>query len=116
MATKTSKTVKKKKKVVKKVAVKLSKSVKAQNYELLAAYPLSENEIAVEKDLAEFCKKASFDISKVDKWGVKDLAYEIRGESKGYYLRFILKGGVVRELENLLKIDDKILRYIIVRI
>ena len=85
-------------------------------YELLAIYPLSVNEIVAEKALAEVCKKAGFTIVEVDKWGVKNLAYEIKGESKGYYLRFIIKDGTVSKLENALKIDDMILRYIVVKI
>lgn len=87
-----------------------------KKYELLAIYPLSVNEIAAEKNLADACKKSGFSIVEVDKWGVKNLAYDIKKENKGYYLRFILKGGKVKELENIMKIDDKILRYIVVKI
>jgi len=99
----------------KKITKKTEKEA-AGKYELLAVYPLSVNEIAAEKALADMCKKADFSIVEVDKWGVKNLAYDIKGESKGYYLRFVLGEGKVKELENLLKIDDKMLRYIVVRI
>ena len=85
-------------------------------YELLAIYPLGVNEIEAEKSLASICKKNGFLITEVDKWGVKTLAYSIGKESKGYYLRFLMKDGDTRGMENDLKIDDKILRYIIVKI
>lgn len=84
-------------------------------YDLVAIYPLSENEIAVEKDLAGKCEKAGFKINEVDKWGVKALAYEIGKENKGYYLRFVMENGNAGDLEKSLKIDDKILRYLLIR-
>lgn len=85
-------------------------------YELLTVYPLSENEIACEKSLAEMVKKNGFAITEVDKWGIKNLAYAIKKETKGYYLRFIIEGGDAKGLEKSLSFDDKILRYIVVRI
>lgn len=86
-----------------------------KRYELVAIYPLSENEIAVEKDLGEKCVKCGFEVVEVDKWGVKALAYNIKKENKGYYLRFILEKGDASALEKVLKIDDKILRYLLIR-
>jgi len=86
-----------------------------RSYDLIAIYPLSENEIAVEKDLAEKCEKAGFKIVEVDKWGVKALAYDIGKENKGYYLRFVMENGKAADLEKALKIDDKILRYLLIR-
>ena len=104
------------KKISKNISEEKTIKEEQRRYELLVVYPLSENEIAVEKSVAEMCKKSGFTIVEVDKWGVKNLAYEINKESKGYYLRFVLEKGKVKELERFLKIDDKILRYIIVRI
>lgn len=86
-----------------------------RQYELVAVYSLSENEIVVEKDLGEKCSKCGFKIAEVDKWGVKSLAYDIKKENKGYYLRFVLEGGDVPALEKVLKIDDKMLRYLLIR-
>jgi len=107
MATKKT-TDKSKKTVFKKGEIK--------RYELLAIYPLSVNEIAAEKSLADLLKKNGFSITEVDKWGVKTLAYDIKKESKGYYIRFLIEKGETKGLEKDLSFDDKILRYIIVRI
>jgi small subunit ribosomal protein S6 len=85
-------------------------------YEVLAIYPLSVNEIAAEKELAEMIKKNGFAIVEVDKWGVKNLAYAIKKETKGYYLRFIIEKGDTKGLEKDLSFNDKILRYILVKI
>ena len=103
----TKKPVKKKKKVV---------GVEKNKYELVAVYPLSVNEIVAEKDLGEKCTKAGFEIVEVDKWGVKILAYKIKKEVKGYYLRFIITEGNAAKLENSLRIDDNLLRFLIIRI
>ena len=85
-------------------------------YELVAIYPLSENEIVSEKSLAEMITKNGFAITEVDKWGIKNLAYVINKESKGYYLRFVIENGDTKGLEKELSFDDKILRYILVKI
>jgi len=85
-------------------------------YEVLAVYPLSVNEIAAEKNLAEMIKKNGFAITEVDKWGIKNLAYVIKKESKGYYLRFVIEKGNVKGLEKDLSFNDKMLRYIVVKI
>ena len=97
----------------KKVTSKKEETVR--QYELVAIYPLSENAIAVEKDLGEKGAKCGFKIVEVDKWGTKSLAYDIKKENKGYYLRFILENGDVPALEKVLKIDDKMLRYLLIR-
>mgnify|MGYP003970721303 FL=1 len=104
------------KKVIKKVADKKVAAGDVRKYEMLAIYPLSVNEIAAEKSLADMAKKNGFSISEVDKWGVKNLAYAIKKETKGYYLRFMIENGETNGLEKDLSFDDKILRYIIVRI
>jgi small subunit ribosomal protein S6 len=53
----------------------------------------------------------------VDEWGVRDLAYRIEKQSRGYYtlLRYRANGRAVEELERNLKLTDGILRYMTVR-
>jgi small subunit ribosomal protein S6 len=53
----------------------------------------------------------------VDEWGVRDLAYRIEKQSRGYYtlLRYRAAGRGVEELERNLKLTDGILRYLTVR-
>jgi small subunit ribosomal protein S6 len=53
----------------------------------------------------------------VDEWGVRDLAYRIEKQSRGYYtlLRYRGTGRAVEELERNLKLTDGILRYMTVR-
>lgn len=56
-------------------------------------------------------------VMKIEKWGKRKLAYEIRKHNKGFYLLidFAGQGAVVAELERNLKIDDKILKFMTVK-
>jgi small subunit ribosomal protein S6 len=55
-------------------------------------------------------------VVKIDKWGMRKLAYEIRKQTKGiYYLMdFAGESATVPELERNLKIDDRILKFLTV--
>lgn len=56
-------------------------------------------------------------MTQVDEWGMRDLAYRIEKQSKGYYtlLRYRATGRAVEELERNLKLTDGVLRYLTVR-
>ncbi|HOX95846.1 MAG TPA: 30S ribosomal protein S6 [Candidatus Woesebacteria bacterium] len=86
-------------------------------YELVVIYPVSENEIGAEKQIADKCKKRNFKVESVDKWGTKTMAYEIKKQSRGYYLKLNLEGLTTsaRELERDLQMDDKLLRFLLIR-
>lgn len=55
-------------------------------------------------------------IVKIDKWGMRKLAYEIRKQKKGIYVLIDFAGtsAIVPELERNFKIDDKILKFLTV--
>ncbi|HOK07579.1 MAG TPA: 30S ribosomal protein S6 [Syntrophales bacterium] len=54
---------------------------------------------------------------KIEKWGKRKLAYEIKKQTRGYYVLMDYVGapGVVSELERNFKIDDKVLKYMTVK-
>lgn len=54
---------------------------------------------------------------KIEKWGKRKLAYEIKKQTRGYYvlLDFAGQTDIVNELERNFKIDDKILKYMTVK-
>jgi small subunit ribosomal protein S6 len=54
---------------------------------------------------------------RVEEWGLRDLAYRIDKQGKGYYTLFQYQGTgqTVQELERNLKLTDGILRYMTVR-
>jgi small subunit ribosomal protein S6 len=57
-------------------------------------------------------------LDKVQKWGVRKLAYRVAGVSEGYYVLVQFSGvaSIVKELERRLRISDLVLKFITVRI
>jgi ribosomal protein S6 len=56
-------------------------------------------------------------VTQVEEWGIRDLAYKIEKQGRGYYTLFRYQGTgrAVDELERNLKLTDGILRYLTVR-
>ncbi len=54
----------------------------------------------------------------VDDWGVRKLAYEIEKYSKGNYVlvKFLSEPSAIAELERTLRIDDRVIRFLTVKI
>jgi len=55
---------------------------------------------------------------RVDKWGLKKLAYLIKKESQGYYVYVDYAGmpASVKEMERIFRIDDRVLKYLTVKL
>ncbi|MBW2566923.1 MAG: 30S ribosomal protein S6 [Deltaproteobacteria bacterium] len=53
---------------------------------------------------------------KLDEWGNKRLAYEIKKHTRGYYvlMDFCGDGALVKEIERNLRLDDRVLKYMTV--
>ena len=56
-------------------------------------------------------------LTEVDEWGKRSLAYEIDFHREGYYCFYRFKGGkgVLDELNRQLRIDENVIRHMIVR-
>ncbi len=67
---------------------------------------------------SDLVKKLKGYIVKVNEWGKRKLAYEVKGFDKGSYviLDFCALPEIVKELERNLKLDDRILKYLTVKI
>jgi small subunit ribosomal protein S6 len=67
---------------------------------------------------SEQIKKLKGYIVKVNEWGKRRLAYEVKRFDKGYYVMLDFCGlpGVVKELERGLKLDDRVLKYLTVKV
>ena len=52
----------------------------------------------------------------MDEWGAKNLAYEIKKKSRGYYVRadYCGNGALVSEIERQFRIDDRVLKFMTV--
>ena len=66
---------------------------------------------------SDLVTKLNGSMVKIDKWGKKKLAYEVKRFDKGYYVLFDFCGlpGLVKELERNLKLDDRVLKYLTVK-
>jgi small subunit ribosomal protein S6 len=67
---------------------------------------------------SDLTKKLKGYIVKVNEWGKRKLAYEVRRFDKGHYvvLDFCGLPEIVKELERNLKLDDRVLKYLTVKI
>jgi small subunit ribosomal protein S6 len=54
------------------------------------------------------------DLVETEEWGSRELAYRIKGERRGYYVRldYVSAGAVMNEVERNLKLADNVLRYL----
>jgi small subunit ribosomal protein S6 len=57
-------------------------------------------------------------VDKVDKWGVRKLAYRVRKQHEGYYvlIQFSSSPDAVKEIERRLRVSDLVLKFLTVRI
>jgi len=68
--------------------------------------------------IEEFVREAGGTIDKVDKWGIRKLAYRINKREEGYYVLVQFSAGAetIRELERRLRVEELVLKYLTVRI
>ena len=66
---------------------------------------------------SDLVTKLNGSMVKIDEWGKKKLAYEVKRFDKGHYVLFDFCGlpGLVKELERNLKLDDRVLKYLTVK-
>ncbi len=64
----------------------------------------------------ELATSAGGEVSAVDLWGTRQLAYPLRKQKAGYYVvaQFTAAPDALPEYERLLKLDDEVLRYLLV--
>jgi len=88
-------------------------------YELIfilkAELPEAEMEARVER-VREILGAHDGEITQENHWGVRRLAYEIQYETRGNYmfLKFKSEGTAVAELDRSFRLDDQVLRHLIV--
>lgn len=70
-----------------------------------------------QKELLDGVKKKFEKIIKEDLWGERDLAYPISKQTKGYYAHLEIEADpkIIKDIDKTLKVEEDILRYLIVR-
>jgi small subunit ribosomal protein S6 len=91
-----------------------------RNYEaMIILQPDLEEEArnALVEKFKPFIVKTGGEVTDVNHWGTRRLAYEINDFRDGYYLlaKFAGEGAGIGELERNLKITDGVLRYLVIR-
>jgi small subunit ribosomal protein S6 len=92
-----------------------------KRYETIYVANSNLEDDALEEVFAKFSdiiEKKKGSIVKTDDWGKRKLAYEVKRFDKGHYVLLDFCGfpEVVAELERNLKLDDRILKYMTVKI
>ena len=90
-------------------------------YEILfiADPNLGEAEVdALTEHVQGYAEKEGARIQKVEKWGKKRLAYNIRKHQEGYYVLIVVEGkaSIVKEVERRIRVTDGVVKFITVRV
>lgn len=66
------------------------------------------------KRFAGIVTRGGGEVVENEEWGARELAYRIKGERRGYYVRldYLSDGAVMNEIERNLKLSDTVLRYL----
>ena len=91
-----------------------------KNYRLLLLVSPSLSDEAVKTEVSGIqgtieAEKGS--IKAIKHWGLRDLAYQVEGQDKGYYthLQMVASTATIDHLNSNLKVNDKVLRFLITR-
>src|SRR5260370_42620207 len=79
--------------------------------------PTDEEVTALLTQLGEQAKSLGIEVDKVDNWGKRRLAYDIRKQREGTYAGFEAKAepSMVKELERQLRLNEDVLRFLSTR-
>jgi len=68
--------------------------------------------------LSEVIKKEGGEVVKTDNWGLKNLAYRIKKNRKGYYvlLNIVAPAKAIFEYERLIRLNEDVIRYMTVKV
>jgi len=79
---------------------------------------IEDNLEAAINNVSNFITTRGGTVSEIARWGKRMLAYPIKRSNSGTYIlvKFTLKPGSSKELENNLKISENVLRHLLVRL
>lgn len=86
---------------------------------LIARQDLGQTQVNdIVATLSDAIKKEGGEVVNVDNWGLKNLAYRIKKNRKGYYvvLNISAPAGAIFEYERLARLNEDILRFITIKV
>lgn len=94
---------------------------KTANYELIYIARQDLSPVQVENQTEDYKKLVESHkgrVSKIEYWGLRKLAYDIRKNTRGHYtlMNIAAAPDVVKELERQMRINENILRYLTIAV
>lgn len=88
-------------------------------YEVMYIVKSADEEVvnSVVEKIENLITKNGGNVEKVDRWGKRRLAYEVKKQNEGYYVlvNFEAQPTVITEIDRVMKITDEILKHMIVK-
>lgn len=78
----------------------------------------AENRESILKGITAIIEREGGKVIEADQWGMRDLAYPVKKQMRGYYVRLVYEGPgpLVAELERNLRITEGIFKFLTVRL
>ena len=92
-----------------------------REYEIMLILPPDAEDPAVDgvvERISGILSERGGEVSKVDKWGRRRLAYEIAHQKEGVYVLEVINGSgeLMKELDRRLRVMDLVIRHMVVRV
>jgi len=83
---------------------------------ILSANAPEEATVAFGEKMKELIS-ANGELTSVEEWGKKTLAYEVKKQTEGYYILFTFdaKPEFIAEFERILRLDEIVLKHMVIR-
>ncbi len=90
-------------------------------YENIVIFDPSLNEESLEQGISSISNLISQnggEILKIDRWGLKKLAYELKKRKQGIYVLFLFKAPseFIKRLEDYYRLQDSVVKFMIVKL
>lgn len=78
----------------------------------------AENREGLLKGITSIIEREGGKMDEIDQWGMRDLAYPVRKQMRGYYVRLVYSAPapLIAELERNLRITDGLFKFLTVRL
>jgi small subunit ribosomal protein S6 len=89
-----------------------------ENIVILNASPTDEEIEASLKKIKDLITNAGGEILKVDAWGRRKLANEIKKQKRGFYVFLVFRSAssLIRKLEDYYKVFDPVIKYMVIKL
>ncbi len=89
-----------------------------ENIVILNATPADEELESSTNKIKDLISNSGGEILKVDVWGRRKLANEIKKQKKGFYVLFVFRApsSLIKRLEDYYKVFDPVIKYMVIRL